>query len=112
MKLFVLNRTEDETGVSGTGIVAEGVQFTNGKCALSWLSEHTSVALYDDIAVLEAIHGHDGKTVVEWTVQPNSKPETDSRMDANHPGWAIAGMVIIAMLGFLLISMLGPIIFP
>ncbi len=64
MKLFVLKRTEDESGVSGTGIVAEGVQFTNGKCALSWLSEHTSVALYYDIAMLEAIHGYDGKTVI------------------------------------------------
>ena len=34
MKLFQLHRHEDESGVSGTGIVAEGVQFSDGKCAL------------------------------------------------------------------------------
>lgn len=66
MNLFILNRVEDESGVSGTGVVAEGVQFANGKCALSWLTEHSSVAVYDDISTLEAIHGHDGKTIVRW----------------------------------------------
>ena len=83
MKLFILNRTEDESGVSGTGTVAEGVQFGNGKCALSWLTEHSSVALYDDIVTLEAIHGHDGKTVVEWIYEPNHKTiwsEIDGKM--------------------------------
>lgn len=75
MKLFVLNRIEDETGISGVGIVAEGVQFSNGKCALSWLSEHTSVAIYDDIVVLEAIHGHDGKTIIRWEQVQEHDPE-------------------------------------
>lgn len=66
MRNFVLVREEDETGISGTGTVAEGVQFANGKCVMNWLSEHTSVAIYDDIATLEAIHGHNGKTKVVW----------------------------------------------
>ena len=30
MRAFVLRRHKDETGVSGTGIAAEGVEFSNG----------------------------------------------------------------------------------
>ena len=66
MRAFVLNRIEDETGISGTGIVAEGVQFSNGKCALVWIPKYKSVAIYDSIDELVAVHGHNGKTRVEW----------------------------------------------
>ncbi len=66
MKTFKLKRIEDESGVSGTGIVAEGVLSSHGKCALFWLTEYKSVAIYDSISELEAIHGHDGKTIIEW----------------------------------------------
>ena len=31
MKIFYLNRTEDESGVSGTGRVAQGFIFDNGR---------------------------------------------------------------------------------
>ena len=65
-RLFVLHRLVDETGVSGTGIVAQGVRFANGKCALAWVTEFTSVAVYDSIDDVEKIHGHDGSTVIEW----------------------------------------------
>ena len=64
MKLFELRRTEDESGVSGTGTVAQGVIFDNGWCALTWLTEHTSVAFYTSIEEVVAIHGHGGKTKV------------------------------------------------
>ena len=37
-RAFVLQRNEDETGVSGTGIVAEGVEFSDGTVALRWTS--------------------------------------------------------------------------
>lgn len=61
---FFLNRKVDETGISGTGRVAEGVLFRNGKCVISWLTEHTSVAVYDSMGQVVAIHGHNGKTEV------------------------------------------------
>lgn len=70
MKKFQLVREEDETGISGTGVVAEGVQSTNGKCVLFWLSELKSVAVYDSISELKAIHGHNGKTQVVWEGTP------------------------------------------
>lgn len=64
MKLFELRRDVDETGVSGTGTVAQGVIFDNGWCALTWLTDHTSVVFYTSIVEVVAIHGHDGKTRV------------------------------------------------
>jgi hypothetical protein len=50
--------------VSGTGVVAEGVQFTSGKCVLNWLSNVSAVNVYDTIEAVETIHGHEGSTVV------------------------------------------------
>lgn len=64
MRTFWLERTKDDTGVSGLGVVAEGVQFSNGKCAISWLTNLSSVAIYDDMETLEKIHGHGGSTLV------------------------------------------------
>src|SRR5690349_9941968 len=66
IRRFTLDRTEDETGVSGIGIVAEGVQFSSGRCAMIWLSIYSSMAFYDCMDDLIAIHGHNGKTVVRW----------------------------------------------
>lgn len=66
MRRFVLNRLEDATGISGTGIVAEGVMFSNGKAAMTWRTAHTSTAVYDSMSAVEAIHGHDGRTRIEW----------------------------------------------
>lgn len=63
---FHLQRSEDATGVSGVGKVAEGVVFSNGWCALTWLTENTSVAFYPSIETLEAIHGHHGNTAVVY----------------------------------------------
>lgn len=61
---FHLRRKVDSTGVSGTGRVAEGVIFLNGKVALTWLTQHTSVAIYDSIKTCHAIHGHGGNTEI------------------------------------------------
>ena len=66
MRTFLLRRTEDESGISGTGDVAEGIEFSNGKCVICWITQYRSVAVYDSIRELESIHGHDGKTKVIW----------------------------------------------
>ena len=66
MRRFYLYRIEDESGVSGTGYVAEGVCFSNGKCALSWTTKYISIAIYDSITDLDNIHSHNGKTVIRW----------------------------------------------
>jgi hypothetical protein len=64
IRRFHFERTEDASGVSGCGRVAEGVVFTNGKVALEWLSDHSSTALYDSIQDVEHIHGHEGRTKI------------------------------------------------
>lgn len=66
MKLFRLNRVIDETGISGTGYVAEGVQFTNGKVVLQWTTETSSMTFFNSIEDVEKIHGHGGLTQIEW----------------------------------------------
>ncbi len=66
LKRFLLVRDEDETGISGTGIVAEGIQFANGWCCLSWLTRFSSIGVYPSVEELIDIHGHNGRTVVKW----------------------------------------------
>lgn len=63
---FVLNRIEDETGTSGTGVVAEGIQFSSGWVAMTWLSHHQCVNIYHSIETVKSLHGHNGKTKVVW----------------------------------------------
>jgi hypothetical protein len=64
MRLFQLHRTEDESGVSGTGIVAEGVEYSCGWVCIVWLTKLRSLGFYENLKELEAIHGHQGKTKV------------------------------------------------
>ena len=70
MRRFHLERDIDETGISGTGIVAEGVMFTNGHVAMTWLSPFLAVNVYDNMEVVVQLHGHNGKTRVVWDDQP------------------------------------------
>lgn len=66
MRTFRLQRDKDLTGVSGTGVVAEGVQFTDGSVVLRWLGDIASTVHYDVIDHVRRIHGHDGWTRVRW----------------------------------------------
>jgi hypothetical protein len=66
VRCFVLQRDEDESGISGTGIVAEGVVFSNGVAVVNWLTEWKSTAVYKDIESVEKIHGHNGKTKIVY----------------------------------------------
>lgn len=63
---FILNRTEDVSGMSGTGIVAWGVEFPDMTVALRWNTEVSSGTFFESLKDLERIHGHDGRTVVVW----------------------------------------------
>lgn len=63
---FVLCRDEDVSGISGTGVVAEGIEFWDGKVALRWRSLIASSAIYDHIDDVVEIHGHEGRTRVVW----------------------------------------------
>lgn len=66
MKYFQLQRDVDISGVSGTGIVADGVIFPAGTVVMHWRGEYTSTAIYKSIEDLEHIHGHNGATRIVW----------------------------------------------
>lgn len=59
---FVLQRIIDHTGVSGTGIVAEGVVFSDGSAVLRWRGEHASTVMWKSLDDAMHVHGHDGAT--------------------------------------------------
>lgn len=65
---FQLERDTDVTGVSGTGVVAEGVEFSDGVVALRWTSAYpTSVVFHDrGMESVEAVHGHGGSTRIVY----------------------------------------------
>jgi hypothetical protein len=69
---FVLVRNEDATGISGTGTVAEGIEWTRGWCSLMWLTDKFSCSIYPSIRDIEVIHGHNGKTQIQWLDPPTS----------------------------------------
>src|SRR5258708_2359947 len=64
LKRFYLERTLDPVGISGTGVIAEGVVFSNGKVVIQWLTEYQSIGIYDSISDVLSIHGHNGTTSV------------------------------------------------
>ena len=74
VKRFVLERHKDHSGVSGTGTVAQGCEFANGKVVISWLTPTNSISVFDSISVLEEIHGHEGSTKVVWEEGEDLEP--------------------------------------
>ncbi len=66
MRIFWLDRVEDETGISGTGKIAEGLLASDGTVAMRWLTAHRSWCIYENMDEVEAIHGHNGKTLIRW----------------------------------------------
>lgn len=66
---FFLERREDPSGISGTGLVAWGIESPyTGQVALEWLTPIAGASLcyYPSVAMVERIHGHGSKTVVRW----------------------------------------------
>lgn len=63
---FYLQRDEDESGISGTGRVVDGVQFNDGTVVIRWNSKTASTSFYNSMKEMEFLHGHDGKTKVVW----------------------------------------------
>jgi len=66
LRRFVVIRSVDVSGISGTGIVAEGVQFSAGRVVLIWLLEHSSSGIYDNLFDLLFIHSHNEAIIVHW----------------------------------------------
>lgn len=65
-KRFRLLRSEDISGVSGTGYVAEGIVFHDGQTIISWYGAVHSVEVWPSLQAAINVHGHAGATLVEW----------------------------------------------
>lgn len=77
-----LFRHRDVTGQSGTGVIAQLTQFSNGKVALGWLGKYPTVDVLDDADQVLGIHGHNGATVIYWSDgEIQERPREDERCD-------------------------------
>ena len=66
---FPMVRNADETGVSGTGVVAEGCVFSNGKCVVEWIGATPCTQVWPTFDCFKAVHikPHPGnKTEIRW----------------------------------------------
>lgn len=88
MKRFELHRDHDVSGVSGTGIVAEGVEFTDGASVIRWYGDHPSTVVWASVDAAMAIHGHNGSTRLVWLDDADGPPlrRWDERWDSTSRG--------------------------
>ncbi len=79
---FQLVRQVDVSGISGTGVVADGVQFSDGTTVVRWREvegEHylrgvrATTVIFPSVEAVEALHGHNGATWINW-VDPARPP--------------------------------------
>lgn len=62
-RTFYLQRNEDWSGISGTGLVSVGFEF-NHWTVLHWLDAQGSTFWYPSVAMVERVHGHEGRTLI------------------------------------------------
>ena len=81
MSRFYLNRIKDETGVSRTGRVLEGVLTQSGQVITQWRPPHTSIGIYNSFEEFKTIHVdcHPSCSEVIWLDTPPNCPESDGR---------------------------------
>lgn len=65
-KLFYLERTADQVGLTGTGKVAEGIVYSDGRVSMRWLGERASTVNHDSIDNVEYIHCHNGNSKIVY----------------------------------------------
>lgn len=86
MRYFELHRDDDVSGVSGEGVVADGVVFDlptdmtfpdglrlflpSGWVRLRWRGPRRSVVLWDSLGAAQDVHGHGGATRVVFVDRP------------------------------------------
>lgn len=66
MRTFTLERRKDETGISGTGIVLEGIEFSDGRVSVRWTGSLKSTGSYESLTDFLSIHvlSHPGNSSI------------------------------------------------
>ncbi|NOL39089.1 hypothetical protein HPO96_02400 [Kribbella sandramycini] len=85
-RVFELVRYRDPSGVSGTGVVAEGCEFSDGSVALRWRGDNPATAVWPGLEAVLAVHGHQGATEVRWLDTrsesgPSNRPQPPGGID-------------------------------
>jgi len=89
IRTFTVHRQNDETGVSGTGVIIEGVLYATGQVVLHWLlpSPKGSIAIFESMgdfvgthigphpANITTITFEDGEQMVYGQKEKEEKPE-------------------------------------
>ncbi|MDE1672682.1 hypothetical protein [Nocardia gipuzkoensis] len=71
VRRWEMHRDTDVTGNSGTGLVAHGVTFPDGRVAFRWRGNPATTTTADSIRDVISIHGHNGTTrVVYVDIEP------------------------------------------
>lgn len=74
-RVFQVVRDVDVTGVSGTGVVADGCEFPDGTTVVRWREVtgpnydrgvRATTVVFPNVQAVEALHGHNGATHIEW----------------------------------------------
>jgi len=77
-KRFILYRRQDETGVSGTGVVATGVVWPDGHAALRWKADDheavSSTSVWTSVADMLQVHGHGGLSKIFYLDGDGAEP--------------------------------------
>jgi len=71
IETFTVCRQQDESGISGTGVVIEGVEYATGQVVLHWLlpSPRGSIAVFDSMKDFLNIHVEShptNNTIITW----------------------------------------------
>lgn len=66
IRTFHVIRSEDETGVSGTGRIMEGIEFPSGRVVVEWQAPYQTLGIYSSFAEFSQIHidSHPSKSEV------------------------------------------------
>lgn len=67
-KRFYMNRSKDETGVSGTGRVLEGILTASGKIIVEWKFPYHTIGIYNSLEEFKFIHqkSHPNSSKLVW----------------------------------------------
>ena len=90
MRVLWLVRDTDVTGISGTGIVAEVVEFSDGTVVMRWLPSGTArpdhvkptTVLHESLESVIGLHGHDGKTYLQEAMPLQMPPADEGHIAA------------------------------
>jgi len=72
IETFTICRQSDESGISGTGVVIEGVEYATGQVVLHWLSPFPkgSIAIFESLTDFKRVHVNPhptNKTIITWS---------------------------------------------